>query len=426
MLSRGVYFSSVSLGVILCIIMALTNVLAIGVSQDDVSETLAELSVSSASNLYGYEVNFSYSGSVSDVSFSGFLGGSTSSGYLTRRGYLYVYESRLDNTQTGVSGSGSLFDVTHSGDLEVCGLLAVYADGTEQSISYCDGDDGGNNSTGGGNLTTGSGGGGGGGAGVAAVPSLTATEARDSVDFSVEELIVTAVIGRETQRSITVKNGADRAVVMTLSQEGFGDALILQEKLELAAGEEKTLSLLFAPTEQKVLTGKIIFEVGGERLREIFAIVNVRTENFLFDTLLTLGRQYRVVIPGEPIVAQINLEQVGLPGTKVDVVAHYAIKDFSGNTFLEDSETFFVEDTKEYIKEFPTDQLPFGKYALSLEIIYPGAFATASAQFEVRENETPLILWIVIAGVVVLALVGAVFFWAVRHKPASMHGRGRN
>ncbi len=423
MLSREVYFSSVSLGALLCVMMAVASASAIGVSQDDISATLAELSVSSASNLYAYEVNLSYSGSVSDVSFSGFLGGSTSSGYLTRNGYVYAYESRLDNTQTGVSGSGALFEVTHSGDLEVCGLLAVYADGSEQSVSYCTSS--GSNSSGGSNLTTGSGGGGG-GAGVAAVPSLTATEAQDSVDFSVEELIVTAVIGRETQRSITVKNGADRAVVMTLSQEGFGDALILQEKLELAAGEEKTLSLLFAPTEQKVLTGKIIFEVGGERLREIFAIVNVRTENFLFDTLLTLGRQYRVVIPGEPIVAQINLEQVGLPGTKVDVVAHYAIKDFSGNTFLEDSETFFVEDTKEYIKEFPTDQLPFGKYALSLEIIYPGAFATASAQFEVRENETPLILWIVIAGVVVLALVGAVFFWAVRHKPASMHGRGRN
>jgi hypothetical protein len=407
--------------------MAVASVSAISVSQDDISATLAELSVSSASNLYAYEVNFSYSGSVSDVTFSGFLGGTTSSGYLTRRGYLYAYESKLDNTQTGVSGSGTLFEVTHSGDLELCGLLAVYADGSEQSVSYCTSS--GSNSTGGSSnstTTSGAGGGGGGGAGVAAVASLTASEAEDSVDFSVEELIVTAIIGRETQRSITVKNTANRPVTMTLSQEGFGDALMLPEKLELAAGEEKTLSLLFAPTEQKVLTGKIIFEVGGERLREIFAIVNVRTENFLFDTLLTLGRQYRVVIPGQPIVAQVNLEQVGLPGTKVDVVAHYAIKDFSGNTFLEDSETFFVEDSKEYIKEFPTDQLPFGKYALSLEIIYPGAFATASAQFEVRENETPLILWIVIAGVVVLALVGAVFFWAVRHRPAGMHGRGRN
>jgi hypothetical protein len=143
--------------------MAVASVSAIGVSQDDVSATLAQLSVSSASNLYGYEVNFSYSGSVSDVTFSGFLGGTTSSGYLTRRGYLYVYESKLDNTQTGVSGSGSLFQVTHSGDLEVCGLLAVYANGSEQSISYCDSNDGGStNSTGGSNSTSGSSGGGGG------------------------------------------------------------------------------------------------------------------------------------------------------------------------------------------------------------------------------------------------------------------------
>ncbi|MEK6825120.1 MAG: hypothetical protein AABY02_04670, partial [Nanoarchaeota archaeon] len=83
---------------------------------------------------------------------------------------------------------------------------------------------------------------------------------------------------------------------------------------------------------------------------------------------------------------------------------------------LEDSETFFVDGLKEYVKEFPTNNLPIGKYVLSLEIVYPGEFATSSAQFEVRATEDLITLWMVIGGAILL-IACAVFFWAVYHKP---------
>ena len=191
---------------------------------------------------------------------------------------------------------------------------------------------------------------------------------------------------------------------------------MLPKKIELAVGEEKNLTLLFTPSEQKVLTGKILFEIAGERINEVLVIVNVRSENSLFDNVLTLGRKSKVITPGERIVAQVNIEQVGVSGMKIDVTVNYFIRDFAGNSYLEDSETFFVDGLKEYVKEFPTNNLPIGKYVLSLEIVYPGEFATSSAQFEVRATEDLITLWMVIGGAILL-IACAVFFWAVYHKP---------
>ncbi|MEK6895908.1 MAG: hypothetical protein AABX12_00410 [Nanoarchaeota archaeon] len=402
---------------LLCMLFALPGAFAISVSEEEVNASLSTLSISSATNLYAYEVNMSYTGSVSSVDFAGFLGSSTSLGYVTSNNYVYVYESRLDSTQTGTSGSGALFNVTHSGDLTVCGILAVSASGSSEyaSTGNCN-----SNSASGSTQPSGSAGGGGGGSAGGTINTSTtgAVDLGGAVYFSVDEIIVTAILGRETIRTLTVKNTEDKPVVIDLFQEGFGNALVLPKKIELAVGEEKNLTLLFTPSEQKVLTGKILFEIAGERINEVLVIVNVRSENSLFDNVLTLGRKSKVITPGERIVAQVNIEQVGVSGMKIDVTVNYFIRDFAGNSYLEDSETFFVDGSKEYVKEFPTDNLPLGKYVLSLEIVYPGEFATSSAQFEVRATESLITLWRVIGGAILL-IAGAVFFWAVRHKPST-------
>jgi hypothetical protein len=102
------------------------------------------------------------------------------------------------------------------------------------------------------------------------------------------------------------------------------------------------------------------------------------------------------------------------------VVASYIVKDFFGATYLEESETFYVLGSKDYEKEFTLPELPPGKYILGLEITYPGAFATTSAQFQVAPpfwsfNTTTLI--IVGVGAMVIIFAG-VLFWASLRKRA--------
>src|SRR3989344_3846969 len=89
-----------------------------------VNSTYIRVDVSDADDLYGYELNFSYTGSVSAVDFSSFLisdGGSQSTGYTTKGGVLFVYATRLDATQSGIDGSGNLFNITQTGETSLLG-----------------------------------------------------------------------------------------------------------------------------------------------------------------------------------------------------------------------------------------------------------------------------------------------------------------
>ena len=107
---------------------------------------------------------------------------------------------------------------------------------------------------------------------------------------------------------------------------------------------------------------------------------------------------------------------------------------------MQESETFSVLGEKKYSKEFATQQLLPGKYVLSLEIVYPGAFAISSAQFQVVEKKSlasmlkpylrhktvfnsPLIndndsftwlFWVILA-VIVLILAGVIVFLRIRY-----------
>jgi len=66
-----------------------------------------------------------------------------------------------------------------------------------------------------------------------------------------------------------------------------------------------------------LLAGKIIIS-SGVRSIEIPVSIGVRSENFLFDSSITLDKQYRTVLVGKNLFANINLAQVG-PQEKVDV-----------------------------------------------------------------------------------------------------------
>jgi len=69
--------------------------------------TLRRVTISNASDLYGYEINFSIdSGSVGSVASSNFLGATSEATYRSnqKNDYLYVYGSRLDSAKAGKTG----------------------------------------------------------------------------------------------------------------------------------------------------------------------------------------------------------------------------------------------------------------------------------------------------------------------------------
>ena len=234
--------------------------------------------------------------------------------------------------------------------------------------------------TSGATTTTPSVGGGGGGATIGTIEKIELT-------VNPPELSISVIENVEETRQIKIKNIGSKSI--SVSIEIIGEDLkktltIIKNKTLLKPNEEKTLELKINSKEKKLVTGKILMKYSGF-VKEIPIIIGSKSKNFLFDISIYLSDAFRNILIGNKLKAQLNLIQVNNKG-KVDVVANYVIKDFEGNNYYKESETFFVLKEKSYVKEFPTQDLPPGKYALGFEISYPGAFAISSTTFNIKEK----------------------------------------
>ena len=122
----------------------------------------------------------------------------------------------------------------------------------------------------------------------------------------------------------------------------------------------------------------------------------------------------KIMNSGKNLKAQVDLLQAGIK-EKMDVTLNYIIKDFSGKTYLTESETIAVFDQKSILKEFHTKEMPSGDYVLGIELIYPNGVAVASSQFKIKE---PLKIekkdWILISLIFILAFIFIMIFLAIK------------
>jgi len=352
------------------------------ISVNDINSSYKQVVIEDAVALYGYELNFSIvSGSVVSVLSSSFLGDSSQAtyGYIVRDGYLYVYGSILNATHAGVNGTGELFNIsiTEGGEVLLRGFTGADSIGGEINQAYnVPAEESESPGTG---SSAGSSGGGGGGGGVLSLRKELNVYVSPS-DFSIE-----TISGKRERREFNLVNNGENELLISLNTENLGNAITFQKNLiELPGNGEVVVPFDVFLDARGLLAGKITL-TSGDYYKEIPVILNVKSENFLFDASISLVRTFRRILQGTDLTAEISLLQVG-PPEKVDVVANYIIKDFSGNSYFEDSETFFVLSEKKFLKEFHTSQLNPGKYIIGLEIVYPGAFATSSTQFEVLEE----------------------------------------
>lgn len=368
-------------------------------------------SISSAVDLYGYELKFdSTSGSVTGVTANNFLTGTTSSGYSSRGDYDYVYESKLDSSQTGISGSGTLCTITNSGTIVLKEYLLIDSDGDEErhycgdgtceaglseTTSTCSADCGS-----GATPDTGSPGNGNGG--TTTTPPATPPDV--VVVPSSLDIMIVGGVGQE--REIVILNNGATPITLAISvTSGLEDVLSFDvDSIAVNPGEQESITARIAVPNGGPYVGTILFREGSTTKAEIPTVINVRSEGFLFDARISLADEFKRILLGDNLVARINLLQVG-PEEKVDVVVNYIVKDFMGNSYLEETETFFVLGEKDFDKEFFSEALPVGKYVLGMEVIYPGAFATSSTQFEVVGQEGLDIVKIaIIVGVIVVVI----------------------
>ena len=256
-------------------------------------------------------------------------------------------------------------------------------------------------------------GGGGGGGGGSVVSTDKITELVSTLDLSAvpESLNLPATVGIQTSAKLTLTNNGNNDLNLSFNVVSLEDMISFDEdSFILGAGEIKVLEFFIMPNESGIHTGKFVFSA-TEGILEVPVILNTNSELTLFDIKLDISEDMRVIFIGERVVSQISLIQMGLQ-SDVDVAMNYVIKDFSGRTYLTQTETIRVNKEKYYSHVFETGSLPPGDYIVGAEVIYAGGVATASSQFRVASEELfPWwILIIVMVAVLVIIVVAAKFY----------------
>ncbi len=242
--------------------------------------------------------------------------------------------------------------------------------------------------------------GGGGGGGGAAITR--------AINFEVEpkELNLLIVFGEIEEKEIKVRNKGNN-VTIDLEVRGISDIAELDKnKLVLEEKGEESVILKVKSLSSGIRAGRIIFK-SGEIEKEVFVLINVRSEKKLFDVSLTIPDRYRTIGLNQDLKAFVSLVQVGEP-FETDVSVTYSIMDFDGNVVDSVSETLYVYQAKSFVREFPISKfnLRAGEYIVGIEVAYPGGFASSSAHFTISEKRADFrFIAVIVLGIFVIFVI---------------------
>ncbi|MBI2101997.1 hypothetical protein HYT53_05300 [Candidatus Woesearchaeota archaeon] len=212
--------------------------------------------------------------------------------------------------------------------------------------------------------------------------------------------------------------GESRKVPITIKNTGN---FTLDFSLEISTTISDFVSLSetsfsLVPAQEKIvdatLTGKKIgsyfgsIDIAGDGIQKsIDVVIDIQSEQSLFDVKIDIPQAYKEVEPGKELKAQVTLLNIG-PAKKVDVSITYLIKDKNGNAVHESSEILAVEKQVSFVKSFnmPENVQP-GDYILTIEVRYQNSFAAK----EEAVKKAAMYRTTVISGIVFAAIILIIF-----------------
>jgi hypothetical protein len=193
-------------------------------------------------------------------------------------------------------------------------------------------------------------------------------------------------------------------------------------RFELNPNETKEIEInFFAKKDQEagVYPGKVVFTSKGIE-RTVLVVVEVESEKPLFDVKVETLPEYRMVYPGDKVMAQLTIYNLGRI-RRVDVNVEYGIKDLSGKTINSGNETMAVETQFSAVKSLniPSTLKP-DNYVFFGKVSYNGVIGTGSDMFQVLEKVKFVlpISYLVLVLLTLLVLLLILIIYAIKkHKP---------
>jgi hypothetical protein len=263
------------------------------------------------------------------------------------------------------------------------------------------------------NPSTGGGSGGGGGGGVAAPTT-----------FKVEPDFITTTILQQDGKSFDIKVtnlGTQSIHVSSIIQNLSQIAILNEDNFTIEAGKEKIIRLyLYALSETKtgVYFGSILFSAGGTQ-RAVKIVVEVKERSPLFDLKVIVPTQYKAVNPGQDIKVLVNMMNIGLYGTPVDVELYLYITDLNKIISYESAKEIISVKTNLSVER--TLHVPIGAsagtYLVLGEARYTNITVTTYDTFNVVEKKyLNASLFLIILGIIVLIFLILLLLYKRRKK----------
>lgn len=274
---------------------------------------------------------------------------------------------------------------------------------------------------------TGGGGGGGGGGGT------------PSSGFSLDKKIVetSLVPGESTTEKIKITNLGSTPLeisVDTSSIQSF--ALVKEEKFKINPGETKEIEINFFSLQTSIPSlkfGKIIFKAGGVQ-KELNLILNVKERQALFDLNVEVLPNNKEVSPGKKISTLIEMTNIGMSGTAVDVDLLLSVVDFDKKEIFTTSKNVLAVKTNlSFTEKLQLPQrMPEGTYLVVGELKYNGVTASSYDTFEVKgtynssfvdlvgrlaSNELILILLVISLSLIIFLIIILIIHISKKDKP---------
>ena len=221
---------------------------------------------------------------------------------------------------------------------------------------------------------------------------------------------------------ITIKNVGSNTINLSSNVINLSEMSILNEEVfSLKAGEEKTIRLyLYALKSAKpgIYFGKVVFRSGNVE-KNVNIVLEVKEKEALFDIKVRVPSAYKSVNPGQNIKALVDMLNVGLYGTAVDVELYLYVSNFDKFIIYESSKEIIAVKTNVSIERdlhIPIDT-PGGPYLVIGEARYGNISVSTYDTFNVIEKRYLKASYVlIILGVLILIFIILFILWKRRKK----------
>lgn len=206
-----------------------------------------------------------------------------------------------------------------------------------------------------------------------------------------QDILVNLKQSESKEVRLLIQNNRDKTTTITLEDQNLEELLIKisETSFTLNPGESKEIIVTFSADENKnpeVYLEKMIIKTDNSQ-KDIYFYVEVESKELLFDVKVNIPKDPRIYEPGENIIANVNLFNLGQGPGELNV--EYLIKDLEGNIIFGEKQTLIVTVSTNLVKAFQLpENIGEGEYIFYVKAEYQGKIAIASKTFKVIKTAT--------------------------------------